>query len=251
MGIPWITLGALCPLLDILTHIRHNGFPHFYGFLLNPPKIITAPVHRSLQSFLTSGADEDHKYGIITGIASALIYLHSEGIVHCHLTPSEILLDRENRPKIIGLQYSFRASPASQCPNCLFQPEQHLYAAPPQTEISLHTAAADIYSFGLIILAIMTNGENVPTGNGNAYVRWEPHAPYLQAWSTLIDRCCTTNHQQRLTASEILDYLGRFELRRNLAFTDSYDTFLGKRVFTYDGILGIEPIETTLASLFA
>lgn len=56
--------------------------------------------------FKMIGWDRLKQFIVIYGIASAMSYLHSHGIIHCNLTPNSIYLDSDYYPKISGFDFS-------------------------------------------------------------------------------------------------------------------------------------------------
>ncbi|EXC10642.1 U-box domain-containing protein 33 [Morus notabilis] len=100
---------------------------------------------------------------IIAEIASALCFLHSskpEKIVHGDLTPRKILLDSELRCKIcdFGICRSITEDNL-QCPSLRWNtgPKGSFYYTDPEFQrIGILTPKSDAYSFGLIVLQLLT-----------------------------------------------------------------------------------------------
>lgn len=99
---------------------------------------------------------------LVADIASGLLFLHSfkpKKIIHGNLKPENILLDSQNRCKISDyVDHMLTAGQAARCPSfrgcsgssgCLYtDPECHRTGA--------LTHKSDIYSFGIIILQLVT-----------------------------------------------------------------------------------------------
>lgn len=125
--------------------------------------------------YLPNGGLQDHLFRksnvltweirvrIIAEIASALCFLHSskpEKIVHGDLTPQKILLDSELRCKICDFGICRLITEDNlQCPSLRWNtgPKGSFYYADPEFQrIGILTPKSDAYSFGLIILQLLT-----------------------------------------------------------------------------------------------
>ncbi|CDP09046.1 unnamed protein product [Coffea canephora] len=122
----------------------------------------------SLQDRLFHGSnvcplDWKTRVQIISEIASGLLFLHSsgpEGITHGNLKPNNVLLDSENCCKV-GDFGIFRLAPVQtlRCPS--FRSYTETGGAFPYTDPEFHrtgilTPKSDVFSFGLIILQLLT-----------------------------------------------------------------------------------------------
>ncbi|XP_031126166.1 cysteine-rich receptor-like protein kinase 10 isoform X2 [Ipomoea triloba] len=116
-----------------------NG--NLYGFLFDPVKC----------GYLNWG----RRYKIIEGIAKGLVYLHEDSrlrIVHCDVKASNILLDADLNPKIadFGIALLFTLDK----PHC----GDHVsrYVAPEYISTSELSVKCDVYSFGVLVLEIIS-----------------------------------------------------------------------------------------------
>ncbi|KAK1668031.1 hypothetical protein QYE76_056190 [Lolium multiflorum] len=109
------------------------------------------------------GLDWQKRYTIICGIARGLLYLHEESqlrVIHRDLKPSNVLLDENMNPKIsdFGLARAFRGD---QSRDVTKRPAGTLGYMSPEYAYSGHVSTkSDIYSFGVIVLEIVTGRRN-------------------------------------------------------------------------------------------
>ncbi|KAF3443737.1 hypothetical protein FNV43_RR13427 [Rhamnella rubrinervis] len=106
----------------------------------------------------------ERRYKIIVGIASGLLYLHEESqlrVIHRDLKASYILLDENMNPKIsdFGLAKLF---PGSQTHGNTYRVAGTLgYMAPEYFKNGNFSTKSDVYSYGLLVLEIITGRKNL------------------------------------------------------------------------------------------
>ncbi|KAL6615345.1 hypothetical protein ACP70R_037615 [Stipagrostis hirtigluma subsp. patula] len=111
------------------------------------------------------------RYGIMVGIARGLAYLHEqcqERIVHCDVKPENILLDAGFCPKVadlgmaklIGRDFSHALTTARGTVG---------YLAPEWILGLPITAKADVYSYGMTLLELVSGRRNQDAGRGIGY----------------------------------------------------------------------------------
>ncbi|RCV21820.1 hypothetical protein SETIT_4G168500v2 [Setaria italica] len=124
----------------------------------------------SLRGYLSdefSGLSWDTRYKIIEGICYGLHYLHEEWqlnapIVHMDLKPANILLDNNMVPKIADFGLS-RLFSEEKTWTCTTSRDGTLgYMAPEYINRGLITTKSDIFSFGVIIIEIVTGHRDYP-----------------------------------------------------------------------------------------
>ncbi|TKW21682.1 hypothetical protein SEVIR_4G136500v4 [Setaria viridis] len=124
----------------------------------------------SLRGYLSdefSGFSWDTRYKIIEGICYGLHYLHEEWqlnapIVHMDLKPANILLDNNMVPKIADFGLS-RLFSEEKTWTCTTSRDGTLgYMAPEYINRGLITTKSDIFSFGVIIIEIVTGHRDYP-----------------------------------------------------------------------------------------
>ncbi|KAK6156775.1 LOW QUALITY PROTEIN: hypothetical protein DH2020_011023 [Rehmannia glutinosa] len=102
--------------------------------------------------------DWDIRYRIALGVARAIAYLHEEcleWVLHCDIKPENILLGDDFCPKISGLlkkkEDMISVSRMRGTPG---------YMAPEWTRPQQITSKADVYSYGLVLLEIVSGSRN-------------------------------------------------------------------------------------------
>uniref|UniRef100_A0A453M7G1 Protein kinase domain-containing protein n=1 Tax=Aegilops tauschii subsp. strangulata TaxID=200361 RepID=A0A453M7G1_AEGTS len=117
------------------------------------------------------GLDWRKRHTIICGIARGLLYLHEESqlrVIHRDLKPSNVLLDEHMNPKIsdFGLARAFRPD---QSRDVTKRAAGTLgYMSPEYAYCGHVSVKSDMYSFGVIVLEVVTGRRNSSPGQDNA-----------------------------------------------------------------------------------
>ncbi|PSC74771.1 serine threonine-kinase [Micractinium conductrix] len=131
-------------------------------------------------------------------VAEALDFLHTQlGILHSDLKPANVLLSADGRASISDLGVAQVAGSSARTAVGY----NRAYAAPEQLVGVRCTLAADIYSFGVLLVALLTQLPVVQRGG------WRlPSAPQEcpQEAVDLIEECVSTDPQQRPLAAAVL-----------------------------------------------
>lgn len=141
--------------------------------------------NKSLDSLLFDKAgsvnlDWPARYLIITGIARGLLYLHQDSrfrIVHRDLKASNILLDKDMNPKIsdFGLARIFGSEEAATKTRRVVG--TYGYMSPEYAMDGIFSAKSDVFSFGVLVLEIVSGQRN------KGVFLYEPYANLLgKAW---------------------------------------------------------------------
>ncbi|KAE8661603.1 Mitochondrial transcription termination factor family protein [Hibiscus syriacus] len=155
--------------LAIIHRIRHKNLVRLVGWCYEKGKLLL------VYDFMPNGSVDDHLYGksrqgtlnwthrykILTGIASALHYLHNEydqKVVHRDLKPSNILLDLDYNARLgdFGLaraleneRHSYSELGLSGVPGTMG------YVAPECFHTGRATVESDVFGFGAVVLEVV------------------------------------------------------------------------------------------------
>ncbi|KAI5013665.1 hypothetical protein ZWY2020_037685 [Hordeum vulgare] len=150
---------------------------------------------------------------IIEGIAHGLLYLHKHSrllVIHRDLKPSNILLDSEMNPK--------------------FQISDYGYMAPEYASKGIFSIKSDVFSFGVIILEILSGKQNSGQQQcgefinllGHAWQLWEDgkwfdlvdssfvphsHSAKMMRWINIALLCVQENPADRPTMGDVVSML--------------------------------------------
>nr|XP_043620447.1 G-type lectin S-receptor-like serine/threonine-protein kinase At4g27290 [Erigeron canadensis] len=107
--------------------------------------------------------DWSNRYSIIIGIARGLLYLHQDSrlrIIHRDLKASNILLDKDMNPRIsdFGLARSMEGSITKG--NTRRVMGTYGYMAPEYTIDGIYSIKSDVFSFGVLVLEIVSGKKN-------------------------------------------------------------------------------------------
>jgi serine/threonine protein kinase len=91
---------------------------------------------------------------MINSVAKALDYIHSQGMIHGNLKPSNILIDQEGQPLLADFG-AFQ--------NIGFVTQGNVYASPEQTQGGTVDRRTDVYALGVLLYEMLT-GEPPPIG---------------------------------------------------------------------------------------
>ena len=157
-----------CHLLSLA---RHPNVVQYLGTYTDPdtklPVLLMELCDESLTAFLERSPDllSYHlQLNICHDIALALVYLHSNGLIHRDLTGNNVLMIAGARAKItdFGMSKLAAVNPRNTaltlCPgNVLYMPPEAL------DEANTYTSSLDIFSFGVLMIQIITRKFPNPT----------------------------------------------------------------------------------------
>lgn len=149
-------------LAEICTigRLRHKNILQLQGWCHENEHLLLVynyMANRSLHHFLNGGfLDWKTRYKILTGLASALLYLHEEcgdPVVHRDVKPSNVMLDSEFNPYLgdFGLARLLKnvGGVTTMVAGTLG------YIAPEVSFTGKATTESDVYSFGVVVLEVV------------------------------------------------------------------------------------------------
>ena len=162
--------------------IQHVNLVPFRGFCAEGKErllVFDYMPNGSLDSHLFHRIDNvldwSTRYRIVLGIARGLVYLHEkcrECIIHCDIKPENILLDAEFNPKVadfglaklLGREFSHVLTSMRGTVG---------YLAPEWISGLAITPKADVYSFGMMLLEIISGRRNTKKSEKGKYFPME------------------------------------------------------------------------------
>ena len=157
-----------CHLLSLA---RHPNVVQYLGTYTDPdtrlPVLLMELCDESLTAFLqrSPGPLSYHiQVNICHDIALALVYLHSNGLIHRDLTGNNVLMIAEPRAKITDFGMSKLATVNPRMTALTLCPGNVLYMSPEALdEAKSYTAKLDVFSFGVLVIQILTRQFPNPT----------------------------------------------------------------------------------------
>nr|CAB3453170.1 unnamed protein product [Digitaria exilis] len=153
--------------VDIISRLRHKNLVRLFGWCDSSNGLLL------VYELISQGSLDNHLYGnetdkplswddrIIIGLGKALCYLHAEHsgtkyVVHGDIKPSNIMLDEELNAKLgdFGLARLVDHSAAARTTKTLMGTEG--YVEPEFLETGKRCVESDVYSFGIVLLEIVT-----------------------------------------------------------------------------------------------
>ena len=161
---------------------------------------------------------------LLRDVSAALSYIHSLDIIHRDLTTRNVLVTKEGRAKVadVGLSRSLHGDRPTEVLAMTQAPGTLLYMSPESmTEEAKYDLALDIFSFGVLVMALILRQEPdsrllvsprialCPSGNVVSIPEVQRRATHLQAVGnghplfTMISRCLENSEDRRPKALEL------------------------------------------------
>ena len=161
------TVSYLCKFQEechLLSLARHPNVVQYLATYYDPdtrlPVLLMELCDESLTVFLerSPGPLSYHlQINICLDIVLALVYLHSNGLIHRDLTGNNVLMIAGSRAKITDFGMSKLATGNPRMTALTLCPGNLLYMSPEALdETKSYTAKLDIFSFGVIVIQILT-----------------------------------------------------------------------------------------------
>ncbi|KAM3206073.1 hypothetical protein ACQJBY_061631 [Aegilops geniculata] len=157
--------------LLLVAKLQHRNLVKLIGACLNGEDKLLVYEYipkKSLDAFIFDDEKRgklawDTRYKITCGIARGLVYLHDESrikVIHRDLKPSNILLEMDMNPKIsdFGLASIFEGDHTKHITRRVAG--TYGYMAPEYAVLGHVSTKSDVFSFGMIILEIVTGRRN-------------------------------------------------------------------------------------------
>ncbi|KAL9243535.1 hypothetical protein vseg_017410 [Gypsophila vaccaria] len=163
----------------LLAKLQHRNLVRCLGYSVSKAErllVYEFVPNKSLDLFLFDSINRVHlnwlkRYNIIGGIARGLLYLHEESrllVVHRDLKASNVLLDTEMNPKIsdFGMARLFSGDQTHANTNRIAG--TFGYMPPEYVAHGRFSIKTDVYSFGVLVLEIISGHKVSQTKNGDS-----------------------------------------------------------------------------------
>ncbi|XP_045805317.1 putative receptor-like protein kinase At4g00960 [Trifolium pratense] len=184
----------------LLTRVQHRNVVNLYGYCIHGrEKLLVYEYisHESLDKFLFRSnkkheLDWKRRFDIINGVARGLLYLHEDShdcIIHRDIKAANILLDEKWVPKIADFGLA-RLFPGDETHVNTRVAGTHGYMAPEYLMHGHLSVKADVYSYGVLVLELITGHRNSSSNssfNGDNLLNWAYKLYKKGKWVEMVD----------------------------------------------------------------
>jgi serine/threonine protein kinase len=165
---------------------------------------------RSLASYCRNNQVAPHRVARVgSDLAAVLAYVHSRGIVHRDVKPSNVLVGTDGVVRLADFGIARLHGDASGHTDTGATIGTAAYIAPEQVRGEVVTPASDVYSLGLVLLEALTGRRAYPGGPMESALARLDHAPIIPAslptgWPALLTRMTDADPLRRPSAEELV-----------------------------------------------
>ncbi|XP_012570588.1 cysteine-rich receptor-like protein kinase 43 isoform X2 [Cicer arietinum] len=184
----------------LLTRVQHRNVVNLFGYCIHGREklLVYEYVPReSLDKFLFRSnkreeLDWKRRLDIINGVARGLLYLHEDShncIIHRDIKAANILLDEKWVPKIADFGLA-RLFPEDETHVNTRVAGTHGYMAPEYLMHGHLSVKADVYSYGVLVLELITGHRNSSSDsafNGDNLLNWAYRLYKKGKWLEMVD----------------------------------------------------------------
>lgn len=123
----------------------------------------------TLETYIAAKSEIGRIEDIISGIASALAYIHGRGVIHADIKPANIFVKMGMSMRVTAIVADFGLSRLVCSPPCLHYVQTPIYRAPEVNVGAIVTPAIDLWSLGVIAAELAGVRAVVDTEDGTRY----------------------------------------------------------------------------------
>ncbi|KAG5543584.1 hypothetical protein RHGRI_016355 [Rhododendron griersonianum] len=208
--------------LSTIGRVNHMNLIEIWGYCVegNHRLLVYEYMERgSLAENLISGTlDWEKRFDIVVGSAKGLAYLHEEcleWVLHCDVKPQNILLDSNFQPKVADFGLSKLVNRRGGGKSSSFSRVRGTrgYMAPEWISNLPITSKVDVYSYGVVVLEMVTGKSPMTAGGQGSGNTGEMEQRGLVKW---VREKMNGNGENELWLEEIIDPImkGKCDLRK-------------------------------------